>query len=193
MEAAKALKESLLNTSGGGAGADSQKKRKHEDDEEQPLPPPPELKPLTQPEVAKKPEEEEEPEPVDEVQLWREGWRTRYYQSKFSVDSTDTAFLKSLVRSYCEGFSWVMKYYYQGCPSWKWFYPHHFSPFASDFQTVVEEKVTFGNFSLLPPPQFNTLLTISFQTSEFLLSLSNNSWVCSQLPPDFRFQPPTIT
>jgi len=32
---------------------------------------------------------------------------------------------------------------YQGCPSWKWFYPFHYAPFASDFVDIVEVDTDF--------------------------------------------------
>lgn len=32
---------------------------------------------------------------------------------------------------------------YQGCPSWKWFYPYHFSPFASDFLDIGSLDIKF--------------------------------------------------
>uniref|UniRef100_A0AAY5K7R1 5'-3' exoribonuclease n=1 Tax=Esox lucius TaxID=8010 RepID=A0AAY5K7R1_ESOLU len=64
-----------------------------------------------------------EPEPEDNVRLWEDGWKQRYYKTKFDVDATDDDFRKKVVRSY-------------GCASWKWFFPFHYAPFASDFKDI---------------------------------------------------------
>ena len=37
----------------------------------------------------------------------------------------------------------MLLYYYQGCPSWTWYYPFHFAPFASDFQDVASLDIKF--------------------------------------------------
>lgn len=45
--------------------------------------------------------------------LWEEGWKQRYYKTKFDVDASDEDFRKKVVQSYVEGLCWVLRYYYQ--------------------------------------------------------------------------------
>ncbi|XP_054618289.1 5'-3' exoribonuclease 2 isoform X2 [Dunckerocampus dactyliophorus] len=81
---------------------------------------------------------DDEPEPEDNVRLWEEGWKQRYYKTKFDVDLSDANFRRKVVQSYVEGLCWVLRYYYQGCASWKWYFPFHYAPFASDFKDIQE-------------------------------------------------------
>jgi 5'-3' exoribonuclease 2 len=57
----------------------------------------------------------------------------RYYEQKFHVAPNDIAFRNKVARQYAEGLCWVLAYYMQGCPSWTWYFPHHYAPFAADF------------------------------------------------------------
>ena len=87
------------------------------------------------------PEDEEEEE--DRVRLWEDGWRERYYNEKFSITGDDQDFISRIVYFYTQGLCWVFAYYYQGCANWKWFYPFHYAPFASDFGDVLHVPNTF--------------------------------------------------
>ena len=96
---------------------------------------------------------DDDDEPPDNVRLGEEGWKERYYQSKFGVSSNDVEFKKKIARAYVEGLEWVMKYYYQGCCSWRWFYPFHYAPFASDLESIA---------ALFPsPPSFDKGWTLA--------------------------------
>lgn len=37
---------------------------------------------------------------------------------------------------YIEGIVWNMKYYYEGCQSWSWFFPFYYAPFPSDLKGI---------------------------------------------------------
>ena len=52
-------------------------------------------------------------EPEDNVRLWEDGWKERYYQNKFGVPSDDHEFVKGLAEQYTRGLCWVLGYYYQ--------------------------------------------------------------------------------
>ncbi|KAG7097258.1 hypothetical protein E1B28_004624 [Marasmius oreades] len=80
----------------------------------------------------------------DHVKLWEPGYKERYYQQKFSVERSDEEFRRTLTRSYVEGMAWVLCYYYQGTPSWQWYYPYHFAPFAADFEDVDKMDIKFS-------------------------------------------------
>lgn len=85
----------------------------------------------------------------DPIRTYEPGYSDRYYAVKFNVQTPEEiARIRSdVIRSYIEGISWVLLYYYQGCPSWQWYYPFHYAPFAADFtnlrDVVGENGVSF--------------------------------------------------
>ncbi|KAH0840109.1 exoribonuclease 2 [Lanmaoa asiatica] len=82
-------------------------------------------------------------EQVDNVRLYEPGYKERYYQQKFGIPTSDVGFRKKITQYYVEGIAWVLHYYYQGTPSWQWYYPFHFAPFASDFEDLKDMKISF--------------------------------------------------
>ncbi|KAJ2938546.1 hypothetical protein O0L34_g13043 [Tuta absoluta] len=79
----------------------------------------------------------------DEVRLWEEGFKERYYESKFEVSRDNMEFRYRVALQYVRGLCWVLRYYYQGCASWKWYFPYHYAPFASDFVNITGLQTTF--------------------------------------------------
>ncbi|EAW07457.1 5'-_3' exoribonculease Dhp1 [Aspergillus clavatus NRRL 1] len=81
--------------------------------------------------------------PPDTVRLWEEGYADRYYAQKFGVGPEDKEFRHKVARAYAEGLAWVLLYYFQGCPSWTWYFPYHYAPFAADFVDIGDMEISF--------------------------------------------------
>ena len=95
------------------------------------------------PDVSNKPQADSDEPPPDNVRLWEEGYADRYYEQKFKADPQDIAFRNQVAKAYVEGLAWVLLYYFQGCPSWTWYYPYHYAPFAADFVELDKMDIKF--------------------------------------------------
>lgn len=87
--------------------------------------------------------------PQDTVELGKEGWRERYYEQKVGEDWQKE--VSRMCEAYVEGLCWVMAYYYDGCPSWTWYYPFHYAPFASDLASAIDMDSMEVHFDLGEP------------------------------------------
>lgn len=96
--------------------------------------------------------------PVDTVRLWEQGYQDRYYEQKFSKPASDLDFRRQVAHSYAEGLAWVLLYYFQGCPSWEWYYPYHYAPFAADFKDLTSIKLNFEKGRIARP--FEQLMSV---------------------------------
>lgn len=147
-------------------------------------------------EMEEKKEEKKEPEePEDHIRLWEEGWKARYYLHKFSVNKVDNPeyfkrFTKHVADEYVLGLCWVLRYYYQGCPSWKWFYPFHYAPFASDFIDIEGKEFEKGTGPFKPLEQLMSVFPAA--SGKFLpptwreLMMSPESSIIDFYPTDFK-------
>ncbi|XP_021712980.1 5'-3' exoribonuclease 2 homolog [Aedes aegypti] len=95
----------------------------------------------------------EEAETPDEVRLWEDGFKDRYYESKFDVAPQNMKFRQTVAWEYVRGLCWVLKYYYQGCASWEWYFPYHYAPFASDFKGLSNVNTHFDRGTPFKPLQ----------------------------------------
>ena len=137
--------------------------------------------------------------PPDNIRLWEEGYADRYYEQKFGADPKDIGFRNEVARAYVEGLAWVLLYYFQGCPSWTWYYPYHYAPFAADFVDLDKIKVKFDRgvpykpyeqlMSVLPaasnqnlPEVFRSLMSdedseiLDFYPEDFLTDLNGKKF-----------------
>ncbi|XP_050071832.1 5'-3' exoribonuclease 2 homolog [Anopheles maculipalpis] len=111
--------------------------------------------------VKRKPEEplavtvadDEEKETPDEVRLWEDGFKDRYYESKFDVMPQNIKFRQTVAWEYVRGLCWVLQYYYQGCASWEWYFPYHYAPFASDLKHLENVDTHFDRGTPFKPLQ----------------------------------------
>ena len=95
-----------------------------------------------------------------QVRLGEEGWKTRYYSVKmeWAVDGELDEKRREMVYKYVEGLCWVLKYYFEGCQSWGWYYPYHYAPFASDFKGISSFDIKFELGQAFKP--FNQLMGV---------------------------------
>uniref|UniRef100_A0A7S1KMW0 5'-3' exoribonuclease n=1 Tax=Percolomonas cosmopolitus TaxID=63605 RepID=A0A7S1KMW0_9EUKA len=97
----------------------------------------------------------------DDVRFGELGWKERYFKNKMDIDYDDklkSPELNDVLVSYFEGLVWVLKYYYEGCASWSWFYPYHYAPFASDLARVKNVTIKFDRGTPFKP--FTQLLAV---------------------------------
>ncbi|KAF9008770.1 XRN 5'-3' exonuclease N-terminus-domain-containing protein [Cyathus striatus] len=129
-------------------------------------------------------------EQEDTVKLWEPGYKERYYRQKFGVELSDTNFRNQLTKSYIEGLCWVLHYYYQGTPSWQWYYPYHFAPFAADFEEVDKMDITFEIGQPFKP--FEQLMGVFPAASRKHIPEAFHRFMVEEDSPIIDFYPPTF-
>jgi len=68
---------------------------------------------------------------VKSVSINDQDMKGRYYYDKFGFSPFDAAGHKALRKAYIEGLVWNLKYYYEGCVSWSWYYPFHYGAYST--------------------------------------------------------------
>ena len=92
-----------------------------------------------------------------------------YYKKKFGIAHDQPELLNSVKRAYIEAMMWCLEYYFQGPPSWSWFYPFHYAPMISDLKNLgpIISSIKFQKGAPLRP--FEQLLSCLPAASSALL------------------------
>ena len=126
----------------------------------------------------------------------------RYYYDKFNLSPFDAEKHLALRKSYIEGLVWNLKYYYEGCVSWEWYYPYHYGPMLSDLVNLEDmlQEIDFSDkgkplkpfeqlLGCMPPSQayhlpepYRWLMTdpkspiIDFYPKSFTVDMNGKRW-----------------
>lgn len=99
--------------------------------------------------------------------------------------------LREQAEGYVRAIQWNLHYYYDGCVSWSWYYPHHFSPWITDIKGFANMTMDFELSQPFLP--FEQLLAVLPAASKNLippalqwLMLSPESPIIDYYPPEFE-------
>ncbi|CAF2425748.1 unnamed protein product [Rotaria sp. Silwood2] len=113
--------------------------------------------------------------------------KNHYYRNKMKINLTSCDQLKVYVEQYIVALQWILKYYYQGCPSWSWFYADHYAPYLSDLKNFKDFKIIFELGTPFKP--FEQLLSVLPPTSCSLLPISLQPLMTNPNSPISYFYP----
>lgn len=116
--------------------------------------------------------------------------KREYYINKLGYTKVDEDVLKEQALCYVRAIQWNLHYYYNGCMSWSWYYPHHFAPWITDIRDFADMEMTFDMSKPFQP--FEQLLAVLPAASKELLPevlqtlmVNPSSPIIDYFPKDF--------
>jgi len=98
-------------------------------------------------------------------------WRKRYYKETMHYEPTEVNIDRTCFE-YLQGLVWTLTYYYKGCASWSWYYPHHHAPSIYDLNKFVASPNKWKSLKLVkgkPYKPFEQLMMVLPPQSSHLL------------------------
>jgi 5'-3' exonuclease/20S proteasome alpha/beta subunit len=119
----------------------------------------------------------------------------RYYADKFGFSPFDAEKHIALRKAYVEGLVWNLKYYYEGCISWEWYYPFHYGPMISDLVGVdgMLREVSFDGKMGSPLKPFEQLMACMPPSHSHLLPEPYRWLMTDPSSPISQFYPRSFT
>lgn len=112
-------------------------------------------------------------------------YKNDYYTSHFP-DGTDE---EKLCHQYLEGMQWVLSYYTQGVPNWKWNFPYHYAPPASTLSLHTNNFVFPRYGRTIPSTAFQQLLCVLPPKSANLIPEPLGELLTDETSPLVKFCP----
>ncbi|GAX09715.1 5'-3' exoribonuclease 1 [Fistulifera solaris] len=119
----------------------------------------------------------------------------RYYYDKFGFSPFDAEKHVALRKAYIEGLVWNLKYYYEGCVSWEWYYPYHYGPMLSDLVGLekILKDISFEGKMGEPLKPFEQLMACMPPSHAKLLPEPYRPLMTDENSPIASFYPRTFT
>ncbi|VDD92658.1 unnamed protein product [Enterobius vermicularis] len=110
-----------------------------------------------------------------------------YYTEKMKYKNISKEQLQEQAEGYVRAIQWNLHYYYHGCCSWNWFYPHHYAPYISDVFNFSDMKLDFELSEPFHP--FEQLLAVLPAASASCLPVPFQELMLDESSPIYDFYP----
>ncbi|XP_047520922.1 5'-3' exoribonuclease 1 isoform X3 [Pieris napi] len=110
-----------------------------------------------------------------------------YYMNKLDYSKVTEEVLADQAEGYVRAIQWNLFYYYKGCPSWCWYYPHHYAPYISDIKGFKDLKIEFELGDPFKP--FEQLLAVLPAASKHLLPTPFHDLMTDEDSPIVHYYP----
>ncbi|CAH0728977.1 unnamed protein product, partial [Brenthis ino] len=110
-----------------------------------------------------------------------------YYMNKLDYSKVTDEVLLDQAEGYVRAIQWNLFYYYKGCPSWCWYYPHHYAPYISDIKGFKDLKIDFELGEPFKP--FEQLLAVLPAASKNLLPSPFHDLMTDEDSPIVHYYP----
>lgn len=132
----------------------------------------------------------------DHINAYETGWQDRYYQYFFHIKADNVCRqtqIDQICADYVVALHWNLRYYFDRCHDWYWFYQYEATPLLSDLQKYIDSHMNRINLISFthdqPVKPYHQLLMILPPQSSHLLPLSLRTYMVSDQSPLIHYYP----